>query len=81
MTREQIIAEARRLDPAEQARIAEELWLGLEGVTRHEVEEAWRNKSEQRIDARDSGRKAPLGGHQVFSALDAELDRVRNNRA
>jgi len=80
MTREQIVTAIRRLDPAEQERIADEIWLGLDATTREDVEQAWQAEVESRIDARSSGTSVPLDGEQVFEQLDEELERRRTQR-
>ncbi len=77
MTCEQIVDEARRLDPTEQERIADEIWLGLDAATRVEVEESWHEEVEARIDKRIDGKALLLDGDRVFKELNLQLNKLR----
>jgi putative addiction module component (TIGR02574 family) len=55
MTKEQILAEAMKLDPEDRVAVAEQLWLTLENEPDRELDAAWGEEAERRMAAYERG--------------------------
>ena len=69
MTREQLLSEAKTLDPAERERLAEELLLSISGTTQREVDEAWLAE----VRARDAAYRRGEIGSRPADEVVAEV--------
>lgn len=69
MTKDQLLAEAKALGPEEREALAEELWLSLDAERRDEIDAAWAEKIERRIDAYDKGEVQATSPDEMFRRL------------
>ena len=76
-TADQIIQEARTLTAEERAHVAEELLRSLEEPERAEIDAAWAEEIERRIDELDAGRMPTRPADEVMREM---RDRLRNRR-
>ena len=74
MTKEQILAEAKALNPEEREALVEELWLTLD-EERTAIEAAWVAECKRRIEAVDRGEMPTIPGDQVMRELFERLNR------
>jgi len=72
MTKEQLLAEAKALDPREREALVEEIWLTLDDA-RTSVEAAWIEECKRRIAAVDRGEMPTTPGNQVMRDLFERL--------
>jgi putative addiction module component (TIGR02574 family) len=73
MTRQQLLAEAKMLDPKEQELLAEDLWQNLDHTTRDEISEAWAMEIQRRLQLLDSGQMNAIPADEVFARLRDKL--------
>ncbi len=87
---ESVIKEALSLSPVERAEVIERLYESMRSEREKEIEQAWAQESERRIDELQSGEEATVPFEQMkremsagdFSnatAPDAELTKVRRS--
>ena len=78
MQRAELLKAALELTSEEREQLADELWASLEhGGTDEQVEQAWADEIERRMDEADTGKVKPVSWPQVRAeALDA-VGRVR----
>jgi putative addiction module component (TIGR02574 family) len=77
MRRAELLKAALELTPEEREQLADELWASLDGGTPAQVEQAWADQIERRLDEADSGRVKPIPGNEVRSAALEAVRRVR----
>ena len=68
---DEIIGQALSLPPEEGVRVAEELLRSLEGPEQAEIDAAWAEEAERRIDALEAGHMTATPGDEVFARLMA----------
>lgn len=68
LTREQLEVEARNLPRDERARLAEALLASLDEEA--EIERAWHDAVQRRIEDLDAGTVQPIPGRDVLAELD-----------
>ena len=66
MTREQILEAALTLSPEARADLADRLLASLDGPERGEIERAWAEEIERRIDDFDAGRAKGIPAEEVL---------------
>jgi len=55
MTKEQILAEAMKLDPQDRVAVAEQLWLTLDHESDREIDAAWAEEADRRMASYERG--------------------------
>ena len=71
---EDIATEALALSPEDKARLAEQLLASLEGPDRAEIDHAWAQEAERRIDALDRGEERTSPAEEVLQKIQARLE-------
>jgi putative addiction module component (TIGR02574 family) len=71
MTKEQILAEAMALEPADRDDLADRLWRSVERANHQSVEEAWAAEADDRIAAHECG-------DLTARPMDEVVERLRN---
>ena len=69
MTKEQILTEVLTLKPEERESLAEQIWLSVEGANEAEIDAAWAEEIECRIDALESGKIEAVPAEQTLQRL------------
>jgi putative addiction module component (TIGR02574 family) len=69
--RESILEAALRLPPEERLDLAESLRFSVDPAYLDEVEAAWAEEAEQRLDEVDRGEVTPLDGEELIRRLEA----------
>ena len=69
MSTQQILREAMALPAEERARIADELLASLDAETQAEVDRAWGEEAERRVDAFDAGQIPAEDVEDVIKAM------------
>jgi putative addiction module component (TIGR02574 family) len=75
MSSKEIVAAAMKLPKKTRARIAEQLWHSVNGMSQSEVDAAWAEEAERRIDDLDSGKVKA----KPLSVVMSQLRRRRRN--
>lgn len=75
LTKDQILAEARALNPVEQEELAESLWLIAHGETKESVETAWAEEIRRRIDRADRGEGSSVPVDEAIAEIRKKLPR------
>ena len=73
MTKEQILAEALALDPADRDDLADQLWRSVDRANGQSIEESWAQEADDRIAAHQRG-ELPA------RPMDKVVERLRNRR-
>ena len=74
MSGEQLLKEALALPAAEKAKLAEELLSSLDNAAQHEIDRAWADEAEHRIDAFEKGQ---MDAEPVEDVIKAMRERKR----
>jgi putative addiction module component (TIGR02574 family) len=77
MRRAELLKAALELTSEEREQLADELWASLDGGTPAEVEQAWADEIERRVDEADAGQVKPIPGNDVRAAALEAVRRVR----
>jgi|KBSMisStandDraft_5_1062788.scaffolds.fasta_scaffold4926615_1 putative addiction module component (TIGR02574 family) len=75
MSNEQILKEALRLPPSKRAKLAEKLLDSLNAPGQDELDAAWADEAEERIDALDAGKISTIPADRVLKELRAKRKR------
>ena len=73
MTTDQITAAALALAPEEKAKLAEQLLGSLDGPDQKEIDAAWAEEAERRIDALDRGEERTVPAEEALRTARARL--------
>jgi len=71
---QQILEGALMLPPTERAELVERLLQSFEFPARKEIDEAWAQEVENRIDAYDRGELKSVSAADVFEEIDRQVD-------
>ena len=74
MTKDQILAEAMKLEPEEKEQLADAFWRVAHGATREEIEAEWAVEIRRRVDALERGEVETIPSDEVVA-------RLRNKKA
>jgi putative addiction module component (TIGR02574 family) len=77
MRRAELLKAALELTSEEREQLADELWASLDGGTPAQVEQAWADEIERRVDEADAGQVEPIPGNDVRAAALEAVRRVR----
>jgi len=69
---QQILREALDLPPVDRAELVEEILASFEFPTRGEIDAAWAQEVEDRIDAYERGELGSLPAGEVFKEIDRQ---------
>jgi putative addiction module component (TIGR02574 family) len=72
---EKLAAEAMKLSPEERADLADRLWVSVE--PKADVEAAWDEEIQRRIDDLEAGRTEAIPAEQVFAEIRARIKASR----
>lgn len=72
----QIADDLMKLSAAERIELAEALYVSVEG-TPAEVERAWEDEINRRIDDYEAGRSKPIPAGEVHAMIQRTLDEIR----
>lgn len=69
MTKDQILAEARALEPAEQEQLADELWMLAHGESEQSIQSAWADEIRTRLERAKRGEGSSKPVEEVIERL------------
>lgn len=69
MTKEEIIAEAMKLNPQDRGAVAEQLWLTIEHASDRDIDAAWAEEAERRMAAFERGEVSAKPVDEVIERL------------
>lgn len=69
MTVQQIVAEAKKLSPAEQAELVDLLWVEAVGGPDPLIEGEWKRETRRRLNDIITGREEGIPGEQVMAEI------------
>lgn len=75
MSKEEILKAAMELDWDERMDLADELFASLPARQQEEIDKAWLEESEARLDALERGETQALPGEEVFEQLRAKYSK------
>ena len=74
MSTQQIVREAMALPPEERAKLADKLLASLDTEAQNEIDRAWAEEAERRVDEFDAGK---MQAEDVETVIDAMRKRKR----
>ena len=69
MTKDQILAEAMKLEPAGRGQLANAFWRVAHGISREQIDAEWAAEIRRRIDALDRGEASSKLSDEVVERL------------
>ena len=69
---QQILREALDLPPVDRAELVEQILASFEFPARREIDTAWAQEAESRVDAYERGELGSSPAHEVFKEIDRE---------
>jgi hypothetical protein len=75
MTKEQILAEAKSLEPADQEQLAEAILMQANGMTADQIDALWATEIQNRIDRADRGEGSSAPVEEVVKRLRQKANR------
>ncbi len=70
LEKEKILSEVLKLSPIDRAQLIEDVLSSFEFTTRKDIDEAWANEIEDRIDAYEQGKIKSKSSKEVFKKIN-----------